>query len=64
MLGLRTADGVPAAWLTERVGGDRRLTRLVGAWEERGLLVRPAPDRVRLSEAGFLLSDALFAEIL
>ncbi len=64
MLGLRTADGVPAAWLAERIGGDRRLARLVGAWEERGLLLRPAPDRVRLSEAGFLLSDALFVEIL
>jgi hypothetical protein len=33
-------------------------------WEERGLLTRSAPDRTRLSETGFLVSDALFVELL
>ncbi|MBI4245618.1 MAG: radical SAM family heme chaperone HemW [Candidatus Rokubacteria bacterium] len=64
LLGLRTADGVPAAWLDERVAGDARLHRLVSAWEERGLLARSTPERVSLTEAGFLVSDGLFVELL
>jgi oxygen-independent coproporphyrinogen-3 oxidase len=63
ILGLRTADGVPAAWLDARVSGDGKLARRVDAWRERGLLAGAA-DRVRLTEAGFLVSDALFVELL
>ncbi|MBI4636925.1 MAG: radical SAM family heme chaperone HemW [Candidatus Rokubacteria bacterium] len=63
ILGLRTADGVPTAWLAERVAGDAALRRRIGPWEDAGLLVE-ANGRVRLSEAGFLLSDALFVELL
>ncbi len=63
ILGLRTADGVPAAWLTERAQGDAALGRTLGTWRERALLVA-RDDRVALSEAGFLLSDALFVELL
>jgi oxygen-independent coproporphyrinogen III oxidase len=63
ILGLRTADGVPAAWLGERTVGDGPLARRVADWRAEGLLV-DAAGRVRLSEAGFLLSDALFVELL
>jgi len=64
MLGLRTRDGVPAAWLAERVALDPgRLPALLPEWKARGLLAEDA-DRVRLTEAGFLLSDTLFIELL
>ena len=63
ILGLRTADGVPAAWLDERTAGDGPLARRVADWRAEQLLVDEA-GRVRLSEAGFLLSDALFVELL
>jgi len=64
ILGLRLADGVPADWLAERLDLEsRRLTAVLDAWRERELIVENA-GRVRLSEAGFLLSDALFVELL
>lgn len=63
ILGLRTADGVPADWLRRRAEGDRALTRRLAAWREQALLVEH-DDHVRLTEAGFLLSDALFVELL
>ncbi|HSF05616.1 MAG TPA: radical SAM family heme chaperone HemW [Methylomirabilota bacterium] len=63
ILGLRTADGVPGAWLDERVADDTRLGRLATDWEQAGLLRRD-PGRVLLTESGFLLSDALFVELL
>src|SRR5262245_28861254 len=63
MLGLRLVDGVPAAWLDERLAADPSLARRVDAWRERGLLVW-AQDRVALTEAGFLVSDALFVDLL
>jgi oxygen-independent coproporphyrinogen III oxidase len=64
ILGLRLRDGIPAAWLAERVSLEPgRLPSLLEAWKERGLLVE-ADDRVRLSEEGFLLSDALFVDLL
>jgi putative oxygen-independent coproporphyrinogen III oxidase len=64
MLGLRMRDGVPAAWLAERVARDPgRLSALLAAWKARGLLTEDG-DRARLTEAGFLLSDALFIELL
>jgi oxygen-independent coproporphyrinogen-3 oxidase len=63
-LGLRTADGIPDAWLEERLAlGPASLARRLDDWVERGLLQR-ADARARLTEAGFLLSDALFAELL
>ena len=64
ILGLRTRDGVPAAWIEERIAiEDGRLPGLLEAWKERGLLVEEN-GRVTLTEAGFLLSDALFIEML
>ncbi len=64
ILGLRTRDGVPSAWMEERVMLEAgRLTALLRAWRERGLLVDEG-RHVRLTEAGFLLSDALFVELL
>ncbi|MGH7339369.1 MAG: coproporphyrinogen III oxidase, partial [Candidatus Rokuibacteriota bacterium] len=63
ILGLRTADGIPAEWLEVRLDGDGRLRGLVEEWRARTWLI-DAEDRVRLTEAGFLLSDALFVELL
>jgi oxygen-independent coproporphyrinogen-3 oxidase len=63
ILGLRTLDGVPRTWLDQRLLGDRRLERLVDDWQQAGLL-RTAAGRVALTESGFLLSDALFVELL
>jgi oxygen-independent coproporphyrinogen-3 oxidase len=64
MLGLRLREGVPAEWLEERVALDgSRLRGVLAAWTERGLLVTE-DGRARLTEPGFLLSDALFMELL
>jgi putative oxygen-independent coproporphyrinogen III oxidase len=63
MLGLRRADGVPRAWLDARVGDDATLARRVETWRQAGVLVE-RDERVALSEAGFLVSDAIFAELL
>jgi len=64
ILGLRTSDGIEAARLAERCDLERgRLPEVLDAWRERGLLADPE-GRVRLTEAGFLLSDALFTELL
>jgi oxygen-independent coproporphyrinogen III oxidase len=63
-LGLRTADGVPATWLEERVALEpTRLAPRVASWRERELLVTQE-ERTRLTEDGFLLSDALFVDLL
>jgi oxygen-independent coproporphyrinogen-3 oxidase len=63
ILGLRTADGVPAAWLAERARADAPLARRLGDWRAAGRLVDEG-GRTRLSEEGFLLSDSLFVELL
>jgi len=64
ILGLRLREGVPAEWLQERVALDgSRLRGVLAAWTERGLLVTE-DARARLTEPGFLLSDALFMELL
>jgi len=63
LLGLRTIDGISGTLLESRLDGDPRLGRLVDEWRARALLI-DAGDRVRLTEAGFLLSDALFVELL
>jgi oxygen-independent coproporphyrinogen-3 oxidase len=63
ILGLRTADGVPTAWLDARLAGDAPLARRVAIWRAEGLLAL-AGGRARLTERGFLVSDALFVELL
>jgi oxygen-independent coproporphyrinogen-3 oxidase len=64
ILGLRTSDGVPAEWLAERCALERgRLPDVLDAWRARGLLAEH-DGHARLTEAGFLLSDALFTELL
>jgi oxygen-independent coproporphyrinogen-3 oxidase len=63
-LGLRTTDGVPMAWLAERLQDDPPLARRVQAWREEALLVETTDGRARLTERGFLVSDALFVELL
>jgi oxygen-independent coproporphyrinogen III oxidase len=64
MLGLRMREGVPAEWMEERAAVDgARLRGVLAAWTERGLLVTEG-GRTRLTESGFLLSDALFMELL
>jgi len=63
ILGLRTSDGIPRAWLDERVQDDAALARRVRDWEEAGMLAIDATT-ARLTEAGFLVSDALFVELL
>jgi oxygen-independent coproporphyrinogen-3 oxidase len=63
MLGLRLADGVPRAWLDARVEGDRALAGKAAGWRQAGVLAERA-DRVALTEAGFLVSDAVFADLL
>jgi oxygen-independent coproporphyrinogen-3 oxidase len=64
ILGLRLREGVPRGWFEERVALERgRLPELLQRWHERELLVEEG-DRIRLTEAGFLLSDALFVELL
>jgi oxygen-independent coproporphyrinogen-3 oxidase len=56
ILGLRLSDGVPLAWLEDKAS-------LVEAWAGLGLL-EVADGRCRLTEAGFLLSDSLFVELV
>ena len=64
ILGLRLGDGIPSAWLEERVAlAPARLPATLEAWRECGLLAE-SDGRVRLTETGFLLSDALFVELL
>jgi oxygen-independent coproporphyrinogen-3 oxidase len=64
ILGLRTRDGIPREWLDARVALESgRLPSVLDAWRERQLLADDG-DRVRLTEAGFFLSDALFVELL
>jgi oxygen-independent coproporphyrinogen-3 oxidase len=63
ILGLRTADGVASSLLADRVGDDAVLRRRLAGWREQGLLVDDG-TRTRLTDAGFLLSDALFVELL
>src|SRR5262249_35869169 len=63
ILGLRLVDGVPRAWLDMRAAGDAALARRVSAWRDAGLLAERG-DTVALTEAGFLVSDALFVELV
>jgi len=63
ILGLRTSDGVPAAWLAERTTGQAVLSRRIEEWQQAGHLVVDG-GRARLTESGFLVSDALFVDLL
>lgn len=63
MLGLRLADGVPSTDLRARAAEDARLGRDLIAWRTRGLLVDDG-ERTRLTEEGFILSDALFVGLI
>jgi oxygen-independent coproporphyrinogen-3 oxidase len=63
ILGLRTSDGVPTTSLGERAVHDAPLARRLADWRADGRLI-DANGRTRLSEAGFLLSDALFVDLL
>ncbi len=64
ILGLRLVDGIPTVWLDERIRLEPgRLPALLAAWRDRGLLAEDG-GRTRLTEEGFLLSDALFVELL
>lgn len=63
VLGLRTSDGVPAALLEARLEADPGLRRRFDTWLAEGLLV-VAGGTARLTERGFLVSDALFVDLL
>jgi putative oxygen-independent coproporphyrinogen III oxidase len=63
MLGLRLIDGVPRAWLEDRLEGDTPLARRVATWRDAGLLL-DRDDRTALTESGFLVSDTLFSDLL
>jgi oxygen-independent coproporphyrinogen-3 oxidase len=63
ILGLRTSDGVPAAALAERAAGDATLARRIEDWQRAGHLVLEG-GCLRLTESGFLVSDALFVDLL
>jgi oxygen-independent coproporphyrinogen-3 oxidase len=63
ILGLRLAEGVPVQWFEQRAGGDAKLRTRIESWQARGLLVFDN-DRARLTEEGYLLSDALFVHLL
>ncbi len=62
-LALRTADGAPRDALVRRVAATPALRHRVEAWVAEGLMELDGP-RVRLTERGFLVSDALFVELL
>jgi len=63
ILALRTADGVDTSLLAARGAADAGLRRRLQAWRDQGLLIDTGA-RSRLTESGFLLSDALFVELL
>ena len=62
-LGLRTAEGVPRERLDARVAATPALRRRIDEWLARGLMEADGA-RVRLSERGFLMSDALFVDLI
>jgi len=63
IMALRTADGVDTSLLAARGAADAGLRRRLQAWRDQGLLIDTGA-RSRLTESGFLLSDALFVELL
>jgi oxygen-independent coproporphyrinogen-3 oxidase len=63
ILGLRTSDGVAREFLEDRMAATPALRRRVEQWLADGLM-EARPGGVRLTERGFLVSDALFVELL
>jgi len=63
ILGLRMSDGVSAAALAERAAAEPTLARRIEEWRRAGYLLVEG-GRARLTESGFLLSDALFVDLL
>jgi oxygen-independent coproporphyrinogen-3 oxidase len=64
ILGLRLREGVPRHLVDERIRLEPgRIEAILAAWRERGLVAEDT-GRVRLTEGGFLISDALFVELL
>lgn len=56
ILGLRVSDGVPLEWLADAAP-------TLETWRSLGL-AEAADGRCRLTEAGFLLSDSLFVQLI
>ena len=62
-LGLRTADGVPREVLDARAAGTPALQRRIDDWLAQGLMEKHGTG-IRLTERGFLVSDALFVDVV
>ncbi|MBI2879701.1 MAG: radical SAM family heme chaperone HemW [Candidatus Rokubacteria bacterium] len=64
VFGLRLAEGIPRTWLAEGfAAAPATLERLLARYGEAGLLLAEG-ERVRLTEAGRLLADAIGADLL
>lgn len=63
MLALRLRDGVPGAWLETLLAEDAPRQRLIAELIAQGLLER-CEGRVRLSEAGLFVADAVIGQLL
>lgn len=65
LLGLRTSDGIDEATFAARFGEDFWTSRadICRPWIDRGLM-RRAGGRIRLTEAGWLVSNAIIAELI
>jgi len=64
VFGLRLREGIPRSWLETRFAAmPFRLEALMERYQALGLLAEDG-DRVHLTEAGRLLSDTLFAELV
>ena len=63
MLGLRTRDGLSRRWLAEALAGDDPRWRAIDQMVSQGLLERDR-ERVRLSQSGLFVADAVVAELL
>jgi oxygen-independent coproporphyrinogen-3 oxidase len=61
ILGLRLREGVPLVWIRERFGSSR--DALLEEWETQGHVVQEG-GMIRLTEAGRLVSDSIFVELL
>ena len=60
VLGLRLADGIPAAWLAEHLGD---APGALARYEAAGVLTA-LNGRLALTDRGVLISDAIFAELV
>ncbi len=66
LLGLRLAEGVPARdledWIRNRA--DASLWQDYASWMEERLLLEEAPERIRFSERGFLVSNEILCRFV